>query len=338
MQEHIQQLDFLRAFAGETRHGTLTFFDSIPRYVAMRGKEPMQLERTFHWEGKEYQTVLLPRVTAQGKAQYPSVREEVVEAALRHLFIAKRECGSIVPAPEGKARCSLRFSNAHLRGLLAEHGHDYNSVQIDDALRLLATARFELNFRQKNKWRCYRSPSSYIEMVSVSDDSEEPKWIEYGINFNDLATEAFLGMDFSPCAFSTEMRLATMLARWLFRRMHNPANVTEGLFRFSLSEIQREGPMDFGQPKELWQKGVLPALRSLENEGVLERSIHVGRLQGAGWLVDGFCPEGSALVKRTFARRSGRGRPKIRDVEVIVSLGDKAHEAVRLPSDPSLSA
>ena len=202
---------------------TIELYDAIPKYHwgnvnRINGRYLPSLERVFEHRGKRYRVKVRPaRIDERDGIErdyYPSLREEIVEDALRKL------------ACEGQGifldqQAGVTFSLYQLRKELQHMGHGYNLSDIKDALLVCANTKIEVESEDGEAIVV----SSLFQIVGLKNRSD---WIQHGKNskayvmFNPLVTFSIINNSFRQINYLKCMLYKKNLARWLHKRIsHN---------------------------------------------------------------------------------------------------------------------
>lgn len=323
----IEQLDFISTIAGDRNYGTLNFYETLPRFRHVRISDQPNIEKSYTYKGQQYKATIWPQYAGNAKFQYAGEREEIVESALRYLLLTHNQSAR---QNGQQPTIHVDFTNKELREILAQHGHNFNSKEIDAAIRCLSQCRFEINTIRAGRWECYQSPIPYITTLSANDTTQ-PDAICYRIQFNDIAAKSLLNLDFTPCSLSTELNLGSILARWLFRRLHNPLRAEHGYYTFSTDEINAESPISTTNLRNVWPQQVRPALQSLVEQGVITSTppelLTVAKILPTS--INGFETDSYCLRKRVMRKpQTGKGRPAISNIIYIVRLTETTLQSI----------
>jgi hypothetical protein len=202
---------------------TIELYDAIPKYhwgnVKRIGEKYLpSLERVFEHRSKRYRVKVRPsRIDGRDGVErdyYPSLREEIVEDALRKL------------ACEGQGifldqQAGVTFSLYQLRKELQRMGHGYNLSDIKDALLVCANTKIEVESEDGEAIVV----SSLFQIVGLTKRSD---WIQHGKNakayvmFNPLVTFSIINNNFRQINYLKCMSYKKNLSRWIHKRMsHN---------------------------------------------------------------------------------------------------------------------
>jgi len=202
---------------------TIELYDAIPKYhwgnvKRINGRYLPSLERVFEHRSKRYRVKVRPaRIDDRDGMErdyYPSLREEIVEDALRKL------------ACEGQGifldeQVGVTFSLYQLRKELQCMGHGYNLSDIKDALLVCANTKIEVESEDGEAIVV----SSLFQIVGLKKRSD---WMQHGKNakayvmFNPLVTFSIINKSFRQINYLKCMSYKKNLARWVHKRIsHN---------------------------------------------------------------------------------------------------------------------
>lgn len=224
---------------------TIELYDSIPKYYSgsikrIEGKFLNVLERFFEHRGIKYKVVISPaRIQDKDgvfRDFYPSLREEIVEDALRKM------------ACDGKGiflddQASVVFSLYELQQELARMGHGYNITQIKEALLICAKTNMEVSTSGGDTVVI----SNLFETLGLKTRED---WKGHGkkskafVRFNLLVTKSIIDGTFRQLNYDKCMAYKSVIARRLHKRIsHHYTQADEkNKYEINLSTIIR----DFG--------------------------------------------------------------------------------------------
>lgn len=202
---------------------TIELYDAIPKYhwgnvERIDGKYLPSLERVFEHRGRRYRVKIRPaRIDCRDGVErdyYPSLREEIIEDALRKL------------ACEGQGifldeQAGVTFSLYQLQKELQRMGHGYKLSDIKYALFICANTKIEV----ESEYGESVVISSLFQIVGLKSRSD---WKEYGkserayVMFNPLVTLSVINKNFRQINYDKCMSYRKNITRWLYKRMsHN---------------------------------------------------------------------------------------------------------------------
>ena len=202
---------------------TIELYDAIPKYhwgnvKRINERYLPSLERVFEHRGKRYRVKIRPaRIDDRDGVErdyYPSLREEIVEDALRKL--ACDGLGIFLDEQAG-----VTFSLYQLRKELQRMGHSYKLSAIKDALLVCANTKIEVESEDGEAIVV----SSLFQIVGLKRRSD---WLQHGKNskayvvFNPLVTFSIISNSFRQINYVKCMSYRKNLARWIHKRIsHN---------------------------------------------------------------------------------------------------------------------
>lgn len=225
---------------------TIELYDAIPKYhwgnaQRVNGKYLPSLERIFEHRGRRYRVKIRPaRIDGRDGVErdyYPSLREEIVEDALRKL------------ACDGQAifideQAGVVFSLYQLRKELLRMGHGYNISDIKDALLVCANTKIEVE-SEYGESIVVSSMFQIVGLKSRNDWREHGKSAKAYVMFNPLVTLSIMNKTFRQINYDKCMEYKKNLARWLHKRIsHNYVQAsTLNKYTILLSTILRDSCM-----------------------------------------------------------------------------------------------
>ena len=227
-----KQLNLFQNFLANDRQrdrlsNTIELWDAVPRYYCDRTQQSKLrhaaertlpvLERAFEHGNSSFRVKIYPaRIeTSQGFCEYyPSVREELVEDALRKLS-TQRNQGFLT-----ETRSGCVFSLHVLRKELAACGHTMSYQQAYESLSILNASRIEV--ASANGKKMFKAPILPL-LCGVSrshlDIDPQAKWF---CDFYPLVTMAINRLTYRQYDYERMMTHSSQLARWLHKRLaHN---------------------------------------------------------------------------------------------------------------------
>lgn len=266
------QLNLFQRFLSNTAEeadrlsNTIDLWDAVPKYYVDRTEQnklrhateqtlPV-LQREFEHGGKAFRVAIYPgRIeTDHGfREYYPSVREELVEDALRKIA-ARQEQGFFA-----QTRSGCVFSLHGLRKELAARGHTMSYQQVHESLSILNAARVDL-FGPDGK-RMFRA--SILPQLSGVDRAHldmEPK-AKWWCDFYPLVTYAMGTLGYRQYDYERMMGHPSQLARWLHKRLaHNYLQASwQHPYHISFQTVQRDSGL-----LDSYDSGVARAVIKLE--------------------------------------------------------------------------
>lgn len=220
---------------------------------------------------------------------FPSVREELIEHALRKLAVDENS-GFYDKA---NFRSGCRFTLHQLRTHLASNGHSFRYDELIEGLSILSLSSIEISGEGEQGNVSY-AQSNYLPMlirVSRKDLSLNPdaKWF---IQFHPLITDSIQKLTYRQFNYNRLMQCRSQISRWLISQLvmkYTQAALTNS-FEMRFSTIKRDSALLEGYAqmrqavaaldlawKELKSLGVLTSYKKAEQRGArskLEDAIY----------------------------------------------------------------
>ncbi len=270
--------DFLCAEAQKKdRSNLIDFWDAIPKYYISR-KEQNALRRegflptavkNFCHRGIEYTVKIRPAlITVDGKdmAFYPSIREELVEDALRKLA-TKQGHGYL-----NAQRHGVSFTAYELREELKRLGHSYSHEQIIESIEILQNTTVEIysNDSKKGSIVLKTSPITSSIAVSKSDYLKDTssKWF---VDFSLMVTQGINNTNYRQYNYGLMMEFKSQLTRYLHKRLSNNYVQASMInpYKITLETLVRDsGLLGYKEPRQNKRK-LEKSLAELVSSGVL---------------------------------------------------------------------
>lgn len=261
-----QQLSLFQSFLcnGEDERqrlsNTIDFWDAVPKYCISRkqmsgirstdGYLP-KTRRSFDYLGRDFVVEIRPaRINEKdGKEReyYPSVREELVEDALRK--IAAEQNYGFYENQAGTRRSGVVFSLYMLRKELARRGHTVSYQQARESLYILNDATIEiLSSDDKSVIRSSILPT--LAGVSRTDLQNDAKARWYA-DFSPLVTESICALTYRQYDYHAMMGHSSQLGRWLHKRLsQNYLNASAATpYTFLFSSVRRDSGLLGEEPQ-----------------------------------------------------------------------------------------
>ena len=216
------QLDMFQLLLPDEQRfsNTIELYDFIPKYVwgkveRVNGKFLDSLKREFECRGRRYKVTITPasieRKQGDERYHYPSMREELVEDALRKF------------ASEGQGlflddQAGVTFSLYQLQRELARNGHSYSKDELKDALMICAKTHLVVTSEDGSAVLV----SSLFETLGLQTRED---WRGQGqktkafVRFNSLVTQGIRNKTFRLFNYETSMTYKSVIARQLHKRM-----------------------------------------------------------------------------------------------------------------------
>jgi hypothetical protein len=240
---------------------SIELYDAIPKYFwgkVIREEKGFlsSISRPFIHRGTEYEVQIRPAsIVKDGveKYYYPSIREEMVEDALRKLATESR----IKPINK---RLGLEFSIYELRKELKKAGHSFNHTQITDALKVCSRTGLTLSRTKDKKIMVDQNMFPTLALAEGRGRGGSSLVI---VEFNSLVTRSIEQKTFRQINYERSMKISNSLARWLHKRMsHNyrQAQAFHNTYDISLTTIIRDSGMTpykrLGDSRKYVQRGL----------------------------------------------------------------------------------
>jgi hypothetical protein len=262
---------FIREDEDQQRYSqSIELYDAIPKYFWSKSKIQRDengnlptIEREFQHRGATY-TVQINPARIDGKEYYPSIREELVEDALRKIATEGR-------AERIKTRIGLQFTLYELRKELKTTGHTYSNSQLKEALEICSGTNLKLICKSRNDKVMLKQN---IFPLYVSAEREE--WLKtkarFIVEFNTLVTQSIEAQTYRQINYERSMKLSNSLARWLHKRMsHNyrQASTFENSYTITLTTIIRDSGITLRKRLSDCRKYARKALEELKQQQVI---------------------------------------------------------------------
>lgn len=251
----------------EQYSNSIELYDFMPKYVwnkieRIQGQFLSPIKRYFECRGEKYTLVIKPASIEEEEGvfrhYFPSVREELVEDALRK--IACEDNGVFLDDES-----AVTFTLYSLKKELEDRKHGYNIVDIKKALYILSETHLELSTKEDGMVM----KSNMLQALGLQAKEGwkgNGKKIKAFAIFNPMVTLAIKATKFRRLNYSICMSINNVIARQLYKRMvhhYTQASITAEPYTILLSTMIR----DFGltQYSELRNnlREVIQALDSL---------------------------------------------------------------------------
>lgn len=205
----------------------IDIYDAIPKYVWGKGRELTDLDsasisRTCVIKGRKLTIKLKPALIERGKETillYPSIREELVEDALRKIAVSG---GSVYV----NNLAGVRFTLYQLRMELKRLGHTLSLCDIKEALLVCKGSIIECRSEDGNSFL----NSNLFGLVGLTTRSEYNNFRSKGgasdnplcfVQFNPLVNDSILKMTYRQFNYKTLMSIPgrAALSRYIYKRM-----------------------------------------------------------------------------------------------------------------------
>ncbi|HEY5864672.1 MAG TPA: hypothetical protein VI542_03835 [Candidatus Tectomicrobia bacterium] len=278
---HPRQLALFQTFVSdEDRYSnTIELYDAVPKYfsnpklmASLRkdGKFLLALTREFEHKGERYTLHVRPArliyKNGDQKEYYPSPREELVEEALRKIACDRLK-GVYLDDAAG-----VQFTLYELKKELRERGHDINSVDLVESLKICNLTN--ISIQTADGKAIIQSPIFPTLLIASREDwLAEPKQAKCYVQFNPLVTACINRITYRQFDYILYMTYKHRLSRWLYKRLaHN--YVQAGVltpYTIRLSTILRDSGSHQSERGKDNRKRVEEALEELKEKRVLIR-------------------------------------------------------------------
>ncbi len=293
---------------------TLAFWDVIPwRLLSHKRKGKVPEIITFEGvridEQREATVTLTPAFlkdagTREARVLFPSVREELVERALRKMAVHKLAATHLQANPhDNSLAVAISFSLHQLRQELIHTGHGHKLADIREALQVMRLCDVAVECQGDAFIHGKAGPIlPTLEYVADPDDAAGERTL-YRVTFHPLACAAILGELYYPINYARVMTLALPLARWV-------ANLLNVRFRYATRGIgEQKRSFRLTLKRVLADSGMHREARLFDNVERIREALE--ELRGAGFL-----DRGLALAQiETLRYEKTAGRPKIMGAE-----------------------
>jgi hypothetical protein len=246
-----EQMLLFAPFFSERHNRVFDLYDALPRFVLSKkrdvsDKSPKVIDFSDVRIGDQTITVSItpavvvdtsqpiPPPIREGAPQrrpakliFPGPREEIIEFALRRMAAVQHADMKVRTGKEAD-QVTLTFRLSQLREQLAEDGHHFKGVEIEEALNVLAKSKIQLsgevpaNVAQGYRWQSTQAYSMLEDLRVVNPkegDTLDGDRTTYFVSFHPLAAAAILQGRFFDHNHRRTMQLRKPLARWLIKRM-----------------------------------------------------------------------------------------------------------------------
>jgi hypothetical protein len=217
----------------EKYSNTIDLYDLMPKYASTETMKALRVNGiylpvrhlTFKYrlpDEKNYEnykiSIAPARIfdnTGKEKEYYPSMREEMIEEALRKIA-SKKESGSFLDGQAG-----VSFTLKELWAELKSQGHDYHLDSIKEGLEVCN--RCTLIVQDKDDNTMMGSPILPTLLIANRKDwLNNPNDAKCYAQFNIFVTHSVKNITYRQYDYHKFMKLKSGLARWLYKRMaHN---------------------------------------------------------------------------------------------------------------------
>lgn len=225
---------------------SIELYDFMPKYVwgyveRIDGEFLRPIRRHFECRSEKYILTIKPASIEEKegvfKHYFPSVREELVEDALRK--IACENSGVFLDDESG-----VTFTLYKLRKELQSRGHGYKISHIKEALYILSETHLELSTGDGKSVMKFNMLQA-LGLQTKEDWKGDGKKTKAFAIFNPMVTLAIKATKFRRLNYATGMSISNIIARQLYKRMfhhYTQASITAEPYTILLSTMIR----DFG--------------------------------------------------------------------------------------------
>ncbi len=167
---------------------------------------------------------LLEDKEGHGYYLFPSVREAIVERAIRKLAVQQNAEMVLICDRSGREPTEIirvTFTLSQLRRELTAVHHGYNLSEIKEALEVLSGSLFTVT-SESNK-ALHGSKGALFEKLKFSygsnDNSGDRSFVQ--LDYHELATHSIRALTYFPINYDRLMALKSPLAAWLVTKMNN---------------------------------------------------------------------------------------------------------------------
>lgn len=276
---------------------TLAFWDVIP-WRLLSHKRKGKVPEIISFEGvkiddqREATVTLTPAFlrdagTKEARVLFPSVREELVERALRKMAVHKLAATQLQSNPQDNSMAvAISFSLYQLRQELIHTGHGHKLADIREALQVMRLCDVAVE--------CQGDPFVHgkagpilptLEYVADPDDTDGKRTL-YRVTFHPLASAAILGELYHPINYARVMTLTLPLARWLtnllnvrFRYATRGIGEQKRSFRLTLKRVLADSGMH-KEPRLFDNiERIREAIKELRDTGFLDRGMSFDQIE-----------------------------------------------------------
>ena len=224
-----RQLDLFQDFLCNTDQekdnfsNAIELWDAVPKYhISRRRQNELRTKEgflpvavhDFVYRGRSFTVQIRPAlliVNGKNRAFYPSLKEEIIEDALRKLACVK---GRAYLNPK---RGGVAFTVHELRKELKKRGHAYSYYEVVESLNILAAANIHF-FSLDGQIEHTTSPISDLTRVNKEGVANNPnaKWYA---DFPALVTESIKAIKYRQYNYALMMSHSHQLTRYLHKRL-----------------------------------------------------------------------------------------------------------------------
>ena len=359
--QQIELFDSWFAATDETDNSrTLAFWDVIP-WRLLSHKRKGKLPEIIAFEGvrideqREATVLLTPAFlrdpdSKETRVLFPSVREELVERALRKMAVHKLAATQLQSNPQDNSLAvAISFSLYQLRQELIHTGHGHKLADIREALQVMRLCDVAVECQGDSFVHGKAGPIlPTLEFVADPNDTDGKRTL-YRATFHPLACAAILGEFYHPINYMRVMTLTQPLARWItnllnarFRYATRGIGEQKRSFRLTLKRVLTDSGMH-KEPRLFDNiERIREAIKELRESGFLDRGVALEQIEtlkyektagrpkiiGAEWDLypsDRFARE---IIEGNQAKKSRGDKP--RGKEALKGLPSCSHHCYNL--------
>lgn len=249
------QIDLFREVTSEFYTNSFTFYELLPKYVVVRGKDAIKLNadgsvkpvvRFFSIKNVDYKLIIQPAYVENSDgllvAKFPGVTEEVIEFALYKLAI---EDGYLADNTNGVKSFSLITTIYKIYEELKKYNRTRSYEEIRESLNILALTKYSLTSNSEGIDDYKFSPIADAASKSFILDEEDNK-VDTAllIRFNSLVNTELIKTSWKQINYDIVMKHQSFLGRWLLKHIQHNFLVatTDAVQKIKLSTIiERSG-------------------------------------------------------------------------------------------------
>jgi hypothetical protein len=212
----------------EKYSNTIDLYDLMPKYASTETMKALRVNGiylpvrhlTFKYrlpDEKQYEnykiSIAPARIfdnTGKEKEYYPSMREEMIEEALRKIA-SRKESGGFLDGQAG-----VSFTLKELWTELKSQGHDYHLDSIKEGLEVCN--RCLLSVKDHSGRKIMRSGIFQRLFIATRKDwLENPSITKCYVHFNALLQQSIITKTYEPYCYAKYMALKSQISRWLYK-------------------------------------------------------------------------------------------------------------------------
>lgn len=264
VQADSQQLEIFRNFYGKDADQSTNLFNAWDFYgvYAISRREQIKMrklspnlpitEHEFHVNGYSHAIEITPAIiTVDGQRveYYPSEREEIVEQALRRIFL--EEGGSVhVPGKE----TWVRFTLKQVQNELSRMGHGMSIKALKESLDIMIGCKIKVSQGRKKAFE------GSILTERIFTDREE--YLETGksvcaAKFNTLITDSIDKLEFRQMNYLLYMSSKRSVTRWIYKLLvsnYRNAGYDAPPFRIRASQIIQACRLTYTRERDAYKE------------------------------------------------------------------------------------